>query len=159
VLDIAFRFLAGSWTEGFQEIIGERLSKELRHRFDFTKSPDKFPKTPIPIKTIKLIDLEDEVTDDLTHELINSWPFQTVINLESLVGMELQTGSDKWCPSTIYPRSRLMQALGHTWLTPKLASKLQVLSLSSEYPRGYLPKMDFRVVGIECLENSKSYLL
>jgi hypothetical protein len=155
ILDIAFRCLAGSWTEGVQEVIGQRLSKEFRHRFDFTKSPDEFPKTPIPIKTIKVFDLEDEATDELTNGIINSWSFQTVMSLKSLVGMELRTGRDKWFASTMYPRPRLMQALGHTWLTPKLASQLQVLSLSSEYPWGYLPKMDLRVIGIEGLENLK----
>jgi hypothetical protein len=155
MLDIAFRCLAGSWTEGVQDVIAERLSKELRHRFEFSRSPNEFPKTPVPIKTIKLLDLEDEVTDELMNEIINTWSFQTVMNLKSLVGMELQTGKYEWRLSKIYPRPRLMEALGHTWLTPKLASKLQVLSLSSEYPWGYLPKMDFRVIGIEGLENLK----
>lgn len=155
MLDMAFRCLAGSWTEGVQDTIAEKLSKEFRHRFEFDRSPNEFPKTPIPIKTIKLFDLEDEVTNELTNEIINTWSFQTVMNLKSLVGMEIQTGRDEWRLSKTYPRPRLMQALGHTWLTPKLASKLQSLSLSSEYPWGYLPKMDFRVIGIEGLENLK----
>ncbi|KAH6969201.1 hypothetical protein HG530_005768 [Fusarium avenaceum] len=155
MLDIAFRCLAGSWTEGVQDIIAKKLSKELRHRFEYSRSPNEFPKTPIPIKTIKLLDLEDEVTDELTNEIINTWSFQTVMNLKSLVSMEIQTERDEWRLRKTYPRPRLMQALDHTWLTPKLASKLQSLSLSSEYPWGYLPKMDFRVIGIEGLENLK----
>lgn len=159
MLDIVFRCLAGSWTEGVQDTIAEKLSKELRHRFEFARSPNEFPKTPIPINTIKLSDLEDEVTDELTNEIINTWSFQAVMNLKSLVGMEIQTGRDEWRLSKTYPRPRLMQAFGRTWFTPKLASKLQSLSLSSEYPWGYLPKMDFRVIGVEGLENLKALSL
>ncbi|KAM0432445.1 hypothetical protein ACHAQK_009670 [Fusarium lateritium] len=154
MFDIVFRCLTGSWTEDVQEIIGDRLLKEFRHRFDFNTSPYEVPKTPMPIKTIKLLDLEDEETD-LTHKVVNLRSFQTAMNLESLVCMELHTVRDIRSLMMEGHEPRLMPALGHTWLTPKFANKLQVLSLSSEHPWGYQPKMDFRVIGIEGLENLK----
>ncbi|KAJ4247128.1 hypothetical protein NW762_013266 [Fusarium torreyae] len=153
VLDTVFHSLAGTWTEQRQRDLdsGPNTMRAIEHRM--LKSPQNPPATPISLKTLTVSNLENYLEESLT----TSAAFQTILNSKSLVDMRLYIAtsmSDPYCgESLLFPR------IQSSWLTPDIAKNLQVLSLYCHHPWGWLPKMDFRLIGVDGLPNLKTLAL
>ncbi|KAF9775175.1 hypothetical protein IL306_006744 [Fusarium sp. DS 682] len=105
-----------------------------------------------------LSSLPEELMDFHDGDLTSLPAFQAVINSETLKDLRLNIAGDiKDRPLDIYVPSHqsLYHNLPYTWLTPKVASNLQVLSLFGHNPWGWLPKMDLRLISVDGLPNLK----
>ncbi|KAF4435929.1 hypothetical protein F53441_13386 [Fusarium austroafricanum] len=161
VLKAVFESLAGSWSWKDPEDVD--TWDNLLASCDSTVEKVSWPlfptDKPLPIKKLTVSNLRNFLEKDLA----TSPAFQTVMNSNTLKDLRLyiapkvdkEPGYDVSSPTD----TSLFHNLPHTWLTPKIASNLRVLSLYCHHPWGWLPKMDFRLIGVNGLPNLKTLAL
>ncbi|KAF4960614.1 hypothetical protein FSARC_10428 [Fusarium sarcochroum] len=148
-LDTIFRSLAGTWTEQHQRDFDSGLNVMKVHEYKMLKFPKNSPTTPISLKTLTVSNLENYLEESLT----TSAAFQTILNSKSLVDMRLNIATSMSGPCS--RDNQLFDKMQSSWLTPNITSNLRVLSLYCHHGWGWLPKMDFRLIGVDGLPNLK----
>jgi hypothetical protein len=139
VLKTLFQCLAGTWKKDRQ------LSRRAREE---CHPPDQTG-TPLPIKTLTISNIFD------VSGLKALPAFQAVMNSGTLKDLRLNVPEDELLSTAAQSNQNIHNDLLDIVLTPNIASNLQVLSLFSSAPWGWLPNMDFRLIGVNDLPNLK----
>ncbi|KAM0550849.1 hypothetical protein ACHAPJ_008713 [Fusarium lateritium] len=153
VLDTVFHSLAGTWTDQRQRDFDSELNMMGVQEYKVPRCPKKPFTTPVSLKTLTVSNLENHLEESLT----TSTAFQTILNSKSLVDMRLYIATSMSNPCC--GENLLFPKMQYSWLTPNIAKNLQVLSLYCHHQWGWLPKMDFRLIGVDGLPNLKTLAL
>ncbi|KAM0350697.1 hypothetical protein ACHAPU_003190 [Fusarium lateritium] len=154
MLDTVMHCAAGQWTLEKQRIIDNVLLEtgvaDL-DEFDYSDQDIEFTKQgPFPLRELTITNLADFDDDELT----SSEAWNAVISLPSLADLKLliTTERNEASPgSAIHYEEKyyFFQNMHEIWLSPNLSQHLRVLSLFFRDYWGWLPKMDFRLIGDE----------
>ncbi|KAF4339686.1 hypothetical protein FBEOM_6395 [Fusarium beomiforme] len=151
VLETVFDCLAGTWNRAC--LNGEDLSFRDEQWSD---CPPSQSGTLIPVRALTISNL---LFPRYGKGSITSRPsFQAVMHSGTVKDLRLNM-ADECAGESFYSKppdnSSPSCNPSHAWLTPHVASNLQVLSLFSSRPWGWLPKLDLRLISIDGLANLK----
>ncbi|KAF4343801.1 hypothetical protein FBEOM_2235 [Fusarium beomiforme] len=151
ILDTVSHCITGMWTKAKQiqidqKVKGDRVLKHLVPDYN-----DDFPDLPtghvMKIKEFTVSNLADYNDPNL----LQSKAWGQLLHLPTLVGLKLLVTKEHYSPEYRHviceEKYDFFQTLPSTYLTPSLASKLQVLSLFYIDFWGWFPRIDLAQVG------------
>ncbi|KAM0548153.1 hypothetical protein ACHAPJ_010074 [Fusarium lateritium] len=152
VLATIFRALARARTEVLQKTVRNAPSDAITYptAHEATATPPTLPISPIPLSTLIISNLEDCYDPGLT----DIPEFTTIMSGVRTLRLDVAQRKDPTIPATSMTAVQvpnqsheMFTQLPHTWLSLQVAANLQVLSLYYESWWGWLPNVDFRLIG------------
>ncbi|KAF5664116.1 hypothetical protein FHETE_7225 [Fusarium heterosporum] len=154
ILDTVMHCAAGQWTLEKQRAIDSLFLGtgvcDLEE-FDYSDQNSDFTnRGPFPLRELTITNLADYDDDYLT----SSEAWNAIISLPTLIDLKLMIATEKNNHSPgraikYEEKYYFFQNIHKTWLSPNLSQHLRVLSLYFGDYWGWLPKMDFRLIGEE----------